>query len=120
MARNRWIDEDSFRPVGRIDQAVQVAGINVFPAQVAPVLREHAGVLDAAVRLMRADEGGRLKAFIVPREPLACCDALRRALVAWVSERLDTSARPMAFSFASKLPRQANGKLADWIIEAVP
>lgn len=35
-----WIDADTFRPVGRIDEAVQVGGINVFAAQVAAGLRE--------------------------------------------------------------------------------
>ncbi|GGE66777.1 AMP-binding protein [Massilia psychrophila] len=113
-----WVGTDTFRPAGRIDQAVQVAGINVFPAQVAAALREHPAVLDASVRLMRADEGNRLKAFIVPRAAHADRVMLQAQLAAWSRERFDSSQRPMAFSFGSQLPRQANEKLADWIIDA--
>jgi acyl-CoA synthetase (AMP-forming)/AMP-acid ligase II len=52
---------------------VQVAGVNVWPQRVAEALRAHPDVLDAVVRPMRADEGERLKAFVVPRP-----DATRR------------------------------------------
>ena len=113
-----WIGANTFRPAGRIDQAVQIGGINVFPAQVAAALREHPGVLDACVRLMRADEGNRLKAFVVPRVAQLEHDSLRGQLALWSRERFDSPQRPMAFSFGSQLPRQANGKLADWIIDA--
>lgn len=113
-----WISEDTFRPGGRIDQAVQVGGINVFPAHVATVLRAHPAVLEASVRLMRPDEGSRLKAFVVPTEAISDFDTLQRQLVAWVCERLDSPARPMVFSFGWQLPRRANGKLTDWIIDA--
>lgn len=113
-----WIDAVTFLPGGRIDQAVQVGGMNVFPAQVAAVLRENPAVAEASVRLMRADEGSRLKAFIVPVKGHTDFGQLRRQLVAWVSERLDSPARPTVFSFGSQLPRQINGKLADWIIES--
>ena len=114
-----WIDADTFRPAGRIDQAVQVGGMNVFPTQVAAVLRENPSVLDASVRLMRGDEGSRLKAFIVPRAAHTDRDELKAQLTIWARERFDGPQRPMAFSFGSQLPRQANGKLADWIIDTV-
>jgi hypothetical protein len=35
-----------------------------------------------------------------------------------VRERLLAPERPAAFSFGEALPRKANGKLADWIIDA--
>lgn len=114
-----WEDARRFRPAGRIDQAVQVGGTNVFPGYVADVLRMHPAVEDAAVRLMRPDEGRRLKAFIVPRpgyrDDLA---ALRETLSGWVGERLATPERPAAWNFGARLPRQASGKPADWIIDA--
>lgn len=62
-----WTEDGRFRPAGRIDEAVQVGGVNVFPGYVADVLRLHPRVQDASVRLMRPDEGHRLKAFVVPR-----------------------------------------------------
>lgn len=114
-----WQGLDRFRPAGRVDQAVQVGGINVFPAYVADVLRLHPQVGEASVRLMRPDEGRRLKAFVVPREGAACdADTLRTELTAWIAQRLPAPERPAAYSFGPALPRQASGKLTDWIIDA--
>lgn len=63
-----WEDSRHFLPQGRRDEVVQVGGRNVSPAHVAQVLRRHPRVRDASVRLMRPDEGLRLKAFVVPRQ----------------------------------------------------
>ena len=117
--RLAWSAPDRFRPAGRVDQAVQVGGINVFPGYVADVLRMHPGVQDASVRLMRVDEGRRLKAFVVPRaDAPADADRLRSELTAWIGERLSAPERPTAYSFGAALPRQGSGKLTDWIIDA--
>jgi 4-coumarate--CoA ligase (photoactive yellow protein activation family) len=112
-----WIDDTQFLPNGRIDQAVQVGGTNVFPAYVAEVLEMHPGVAQCAVRLMRPDEGTRLKAFVVPAEGFAPA-TLRAELSSWLAERLTPAERPAAFSFGPALPRQPGGKPADWIIDA--
>ncbi|QJE02699.1 AMP-binding protein [Massilia forsythiae] len=121
-----------FLPGGRIDQAVQVGGVNVFPGYVAEVLRMHPAVQDASVRLMRPDEGTRLKAFVVPRDGHlhatgdAAGDAdgakdaggLGAELAAWIGARLPAPERPAAYTFGARLPRQASGKPGDWIIDA--
>lgn len=118
--RLEWRDDRHFLPAGRIDQAVQVGGVNVFPAYVAEVLKMHPRVEDAAVRLMRADEGARLKAFVVPAASLdgVAAAALREELAAWVAARLSAPECPAAFDVGERLPRQASGKPADWIIDA--
>lgn len=121
--RLAWGAQGRFRPMGRIDHAVQVGGVNVFPGYVADVLRMHPKVADASVRAMRPDEGRRLKAFVVPRagaplEGSPEASALRAELGAWIAERLSTPERPAAYSFGAALPRQASGKLSDWIIDA--
>ena len=113
-----WQGDGRFRPDGRIDQAVQVGGINVFPGYVADVLRLHPAVLDASVRRMRPDEGQRLKAFVVVKEGATADAALQAALHAWLSERLTAPECPAAYSFGPRLPRGASGKLADWIIDS--
>ena len=59
-------EDRMFRPERRTDKAVQVGGINVYPERVAACIREHPLVRECVVRLMRPDEGSRLKAFIVP------------------------------------------------------
>lgn len=111
-----WFDDRHFLPTGRLDAAVQVAGINVFPSKVRQTLLQHPHVIDAAVRLMRNDEGNRLKAFIVPRD--AQCDQaqLQQQLGQWVDERLTVAERPKAYSFGLTCPTGPNGKNADWII----
>ena len=113
-----WQDDGRFQPDGRIDQAVQVGGVNVFPGYVADVLRLHPAVLDASVRRMRPDEGQRLKAFVVVKEGAAADAALQAALHAWLRERLTAPECPAAYSFGPRLPRGASGKLADWIIDS--
>jgi 4-coumarate--CoA ligase len=90
----------------------------VFPAYVAEVLAMHPAVAGCAVRLMRADEGTRLKAFVVPHDNLEEPARLRTALTRWIGERLSPAERPAAYSFGAALPRQPNGKLTDWIIDA--
>lgn len=116
--RIEWIDACRFVPGGRIDHAVQVGGTNVFPAYIGEVLALHPAVRECHVRLMRADEGTRLKAFVVPREDAADVAALRSELTAWLAARLTIPERPAAFSFGPALPRHPNGKLTDWIIDA--
>jgi len=117
--RLAWSGPDRFLPAGRVDHAVQVGGINVFPGYVADVLRMHPDVQDASVRLMRPDEGRRLKAFVVLRAGATLdAGALRTALTAWMAERLSAPERPTAYSFGAALPRQGSGKLTDWIIDA--
>lgn len=116
--RIEWIGERRFVPAGRIDQAVQVGGTNVFPAYVAEVLGMHPAVLACQVRLMRPDEGVRLKAFVVARAGHGDAATLRQALADWGAERLTPPERPVAFSFGPALPRGPSEKPTDWIIDA--
>jgi long-chain acyl-CoA synthetase len=111
-----WLDADTFRVGARVDAAVQVGGVNVFPARVARLLAEHPMVADAAVRLMRPDEGIRLKAFVVPVPAVTDTAQLARELDAWAAQTLAAAERPKAFSFGAQLPRGAGGKQCDWLI----
>ncbi|HEY0823741.1 MAG TPA: AMP-binding protein [Ramlibacter sp.] len=103
-----------FRVGARHDEAVQVGGINVFPARVREVLRRHPAVQDAAVRLMRPEEGTRLKAFIVARGSQRREQDLVAELQQWVERELTTPERPKAIRFGAALPLTPSGKLADW------
>lgn len=103
------IEPGGVRPVGRRDEAVQVAGHNVHPSAVADVLRGHPDVSAADVRLDAA--AGRLKAFVVPRPG---CTPGADALRTWCRERLDDAATPVRFDFGAELPRGVMGKASDW------
>lgn len=108
-----WQDERHFTPLRRKDKAVQIGGVNVFPARVADLLRGHPAVADCAVRLMRPEEGARLKAFIVPQGE-ADTASLAKTLKHWLAARLEPAAMPKSFRFAESLPLTPSGKLADW------
>jgi long-chain acyl-CoA synthetase len=105
-----------FRVGARRDDAVQVGGINVYPARVRDVLKKHPAVADAAVRLMRPEEGGRLKAFIVPR-PQAVPADLTGSIQEWIDQQLTPPERPKALRLGSSLPVSPAGKLAEWDLQ---
>jgi 4-coumarate--CoA ligase (photoactive yellow protein activation family) len=108
-----WHSPRHFRVTGRLDQAVQVGGINVFPLRVREVLLQHPDVADAAVRLSAVSDNARLKAFVVPRPEADTSDLVQR-LDAWLAPRLSAAERPRAFALGAELPRNAQGKLGDW------
>jgi 4-coumarate--CoA ligase (photoactive yellow protein activation family) len=112
-----WQGADRFTLGPRRDAAVQVGGINVFPERVRRLLLEHPSVEDAAVRLMRPDEGLRLKAFVVPGPGAAPADEFVRELRAWIDARLAAPERPKAITLGAQVPRGALGKPADWHID---
>lgn len=109
-----WSDKRHFRVKARHDGAVQVGGINVFPERVRETLLSHPEVKDAAVRLMREEEGERLKAFIVPHTQPDDLAAFVRRLRQWADGALSAPERPKAFTVGAELPRGPMGKLADW------
>lgn len=108
-----WASDRRFTPTKRKDSQVQIGGINVSPDRVASVLRAHAAVRDACVRLMAPNEGERLKAFIVTD---VAGVQLRSDLEAWCAERLQPLERPKAFNFGTELPLTSIGKPCDWAI----
>jgi 4-coumarate--CoA ligase (photoactive yellow protein activation family) len=116
----RWTEDRSFTPAGRKDRAVQVGGRNVFPGKVAELLQRHPEVRECAVRLMRPEEGVRLKAFVAPR---SAGDARSRARLAkeirtWLAQRLSPAETPKSVLVGEELPRTASGKPADWPVTA--
>ena len=102
-----------FRPVGRRDLAVQVAGINVYPQKVEAILKAHPAVKDAAVRSMRPDEGERLKAFIVLEEGYSEEKTLTD-LRAFMKEKLTVHETPRRITFGERVPVTDFGKKRDW------
>ena len=108
-----WMDDRHFHVAGRLDTAVQVGGINVFPKRVSTMLSTHPQVRDAAVRLMTNAEGHRLKAFVVPAEGVDA-ETLRADLDQWANRHLSAPERPRSYTFGTQLPVNENGKSRDW------
>jgi len=109
-----WLDDTRFRVLKRVDTAVQIAGVNVFPDRVAEVIRACDMVADCAVRLMRPDEGDRLKAFIVLEPGLEPDEGVTEALREQMKRRLSHFEQPRELRFGDALPRNEMGKAADW------
>jgi long-chain acyl-CoA synthetase len=101
-----WDAGAHFRVTGRKDGAVQVGGVNVFPARIADQIKAIEGVSDCAVRL---GAGGRLKAFLVLS---AGVDTSR--VETWIAANLSAPERPKGITVGDALPRDALGKLCDW------
>lgn len=111
-----WEDARRFRPIKRTDKAVQVAGTNVYPEKVMKLINSHPLVVQCTARLMRPEEGDRLKAFIVP-SPQVSEEAARRELRKWMEQNLAPVEIPKSITFGESLPANAMGKTADWEIE---
>ncbi len=106
--RLRWTGPVRFVLDGRLDQAVQVGGVNVRLGHVKSVLAAEPGVEAIALRL----GGERLKAFVV-----CTADAevdLETRLRARAEAELDAPARPQNYRFGRALPLTREGKAQDW------
>ena len=117
--RLEWLDDRHFMVAARHDAAVQVGGVNVFPAHVADLLKQHRLVGDAQVRLMRPDEGSRLKAFVVLAALARDTAAAREELRCWIDATMPVVQRPKALTFGSAIPTNAMGKPCDWLIDGL-
>lgn len=99
-------------PLKRMDRVVQVAGVNVSLKHVEDILQEDPAVKACRVRLMRPEEGKRLKAFIVlnPGYSEQNLVDIRDNL----SKRLSSHELPRSFTFGENLPVNEMGKDSDW------
>ena len=100
--RVTWEGERLLRPAERIDGAVQVSGINVFPEQVASKLKDHPMVLDCEVSLDTGSPEPRLRAVLVPVSGMDA-DAVIAACDHWARRNLSAPERPVSFTIATKL-----------------
>ena len=86
--------------------------MNVYPKRVEKVLASHPAVKACRVRLMRPDEGERLKAFIVLNEGYT--PEHLGIIRTYLARRLTVHEYPRSFTFGESLPVSSLGKDADW------
>ena len=113
MDHLNFIDDPKFLLGGRKDCGVQVGGVNVFPTVIAERLRTHPGVANATVRLMRPEEGQRLKCFVVPQTNHSV-EELEMNLRSWIDTWPTVAERPKALTLGTALPLNEFGKAVDW------
>jgi len=115
----QWVDSRRFHPVKRKDGCVQIAGINVHPEYVSQKINEHPEIDTCSVRMMRPDEGDRLKAFIVPKDKKISVEK-QNEIKKWMRTSLQSVERPAAIVFGEALPKNEMGKLKDFQIKKIP
>ena len=99
-------------PLKRMDRMVQVAGVNVSLKHVEDVLQQHPAVKDCRVRLMRPEEGRRLKAFVVLNTGYN--EQILPQLRKYLTSQLSSHEMPRSFTFGTVLPTNYMGKDSDW------
>jgi long-chain acyl-CoA synthetase len=113
MDRIHFRENEQFELAGRLDGSVQVGGTNVFPERIAALLVSLPGVAGAAVRLMRPEEGMRMKALIVPDSESSGED-LRPELETWIETHLPAVERPKVLTFVPAITMDSFGRALDW------
>jgi acyl-CoA synthetase (AMP-forming)/AMP-acid ligase II len=103
-------DADGFiRLVGRARDTIVRAGVNVYPAEIERVLREHPSVAEVAVIGEASATHGESPVAFVAVRPGATADA--GLLNAHCAERLAPYKRPARYVFLEQLPCAATGKM---------
>ena len=109
----RLTAENKLEVLGRIDDIVQVGGINVSVAAVEAVMQSHPSVAEVAVvSVPDSDWGSRLAVFVVasPNSEVSI-DALPGAVADLTINALGTEARPRQVDIVSSLPTLPSGKV---------
>jgi acyl-coenzyme A synthetase/AMP-(fatty) acid ligase len=107
-------EDNRFKPVSRKDNAVQVAGINVYPNKVKDILCKFENVKEAAVRLSKPEEGNFLKAFIVLKDSNTDKEQFMKNLKVYMKQNLTAHETPKKITLGTELPKTQFGKMKDW------
>ncbi len=113
-------DEDGFWFLhGRADDALNVAGRKVGPAEVEGALMDHPAVNQAAaVGVPDVTTGTAVVTYVVLEEGVEEDDDLRQELRAQVGEELGKPFRPREVLFVSEFPKTQSGKVVRRAIQA--
>jgi 4-coumarate--CoA ligase (photoactive yellow protein activation family) len=106
-----WHDETQFSIQRRLDGAVQVGGVNVYPDHVASVMAASPLVAECTVRPYQAQDQLRLKIFVVAADDSVTESQLRE----YAAQELRSVERPQQYAFGETIPRNEMGKLCDWV-----
>ncbi len=113
-------DEDGFWFLhGRSDDAINVAGRKVGPAEVEGALMDHEAVNQAAAVGVPDDTTGQaVVAYVILESDVESSDDLRAELREQVGEELGKPFRPREVLFVEEFPKTQSGKIIRRAIEA--
>jgi acyl-CoA synthetase (AMP-forming)/AMP-acid ligase II len=117
MADAGYLDEDGYLYVlDRLDDAIIVAGQNIYPAEVEKALSEHPAIADAAVVGVPDQRWGQaVKAVVVFHRDQ---QATMRDLMVFLRDRIAGFKIPTQFEFVDALPRNPTGKVLRRLLRA--
>jgi 2-aminobenzoate-CoA ligase len=106
-------DEDGlYWHVSRIDDIIKSRGYRVSPGEVEDALMEHAAVFEASViGVPDAEQGQRVKAFVILKAGFAGSPEFVEELRAFVKKRVAPYMAPSEIEFVESLPRTETGKV---------
>jgi 4-coumarate--CoA ligase (photoactive yellow protein activation family) len=102
-----WTTDRSFRLGARRDGAVQIGAVNVFPDQIAAVIKKHKAVEDCRIRIARHAGGqNRVIARIRLNSEIAPNERTAREIDAWCRMNLRLQERPRIYNFEADLDEE--------------
>src|SRR5262249_35184582 len=109
-----YLDEDGYLFLcDRKADMIISGGVNIYPAEIEPVLFTHPAVGDTAVFGIPDDEWGeQVKAGVEPAPGSAPGQQRERDLIAFCRQRLAAYKCARSVDFVDALPREPTGKLA--------
>lgn len=110
-----YFDEEGFLFVsGRKKDMIISGGMNIFPAEIEDVLRQHPTVLDAAVIGIPDERWGERVCAVIEAETEAEIDEAE--LIEFCKERMASYRKPSIIRVVDELPRTASGKAQKFLL----
>lgn len=111
-----------FRLGERLDGAIKIGGVTVFPHGVERRLRNHPLVRDCVVRSMDSPAGLRLEALVVPVSDMVAItkEVMVVSLRQWMARELPAAERPVRVIVVNDIPSNALGKSVSGVVGEWP
>jgi amino acid adenylation domain-containing protein len=104
----RHLGQEGLEFLGRSDHQVKIRGYRIEPAEIEAALDAHTEVRESLVVATQEEEGKRLVAYVVPREPGALLGSVLRH---YLREVLPEYMIPSSFIMLDEFPLTPNGKV---------
>lgn len=108
------VNADQFKPLGRLDQVVQIAGHNVNLPAVARILCTYPGITDALVRPVDTAAGLRLKLYCVLAQAPESANTWYEHFSQWLGTQLGHLPPPSSIVIGDTRPVNTMNKAIDW------
>ncbi|MCB0429338.1 MAG: acetate--CoA ligase [Flavobacteriales bacterium] len=117
---SRRDEEGYYRITGRVDDVINVSGHRLGTAEIENAINEHASVVESAVvGYPHHIKGQGIYAYVICHHKPEDEQALRKEILAIVTENIGPIAKPDKIQFVSGLPKTRSGKIMRRILRKV-